>query len=346
MMINWRNAERTHACYKHRAVERAEFEQYARELSEIVKNADEPKGEFHKQPGNKVQKTRKLVETAVQLFGGFCLLNGGVELFVNIVNAVFRVEFNFYDGFGGIGCHVLFYCHADDDLSVACVDPVSRDKAVDCGALGYGADVCGKQQVRIAEFVKPFFAFFANVFFRRGAFETVPEKIVCAVAAGHDVNSDAADGVKTAEPASVRTIAAGREGHVVGVKLCTDKNKDNSQCGAKQGDAAEEGRYSAFGLPEDVQKPALPKNDRSRCRKSNERNVSACGNSFCAFCARVDRKAVNEIKHTAKNDVGRKQNPAVEAESTGFEQEAGAVNQKCHAEKYGSAGCEKLLRAF
>lgn len=89
-------------------MERAEFEQYARELSEIVKNADEPKGEFHKQPGDKVQKTRKLVETAVQLFGGFCFLNGGVELFVNIVNAVFRVEFNFYDGFGGIGCHVLF----------------------------------------------------------------------------------------------------------------------------------------------------------------------------------------------------------------------------------------------
>ena len=62
--------------------------------------------------------------------------------------------------------------------------------------------------------------------------------------------------------------------------------------------------------------------------------------------ARVDRKAVNEIKHTAKNDVGRKQNPAVEAESTGFEQDAGAVNQKCRAEKYGSAGCEKPLRAF
>lgn len=113
----------------------------------------------------------------------------------------------------------------------------------------------------------------------------------------------------------------------------------------KTGRAAEEGRYSAFGLPEDIQKPLCQKR-RSRCRKSNERNVSACGNRFCAFCARVDRKAVNEIKHTAKNDVGRKQNPAVEAESTGFEQDAGAVNQKCRAEKYGSAGCEKPLRAF
>lgn len=283
MMINWRNAERTHACYKHRAVERAEFEQYARELSEIVKNADEPKGEFHKQPGDKIQKTRKLVETAVQLFGGFCFLNGGVELFVNIVNAVFRVEFNFYDGFGGIGCHVLFYCHADDDLSVACVDPVSCDEAVDCGALGYGADVCGKQQVRIAEFVKPFFAFFANVFFRRGAFETVPEKIVCAVAAGHDVNSDAADGVKAAEPASVRTIAAGREGHVVGVKLCTDKNKDNSQCGAKQGDTAEEGRYSAFGLPEDIQKPALPKTIAAAAAKAMSAMYRRAATAFARF---------------------------------------------------------------
>lgn len=176
-----------------------------------------------------------------------------------------------------------FYCHADDDLSVACVDPVSCDEAVDCGALGYGADVCGKQQVRIAEFVKPFFAFFANVFFRRGAFETVPEKIVCAVAAGHDVNSDAADGVKAAEPASVRTIAAGREGHVVGVKLCTDKNKDNSQCGAKQGDTAEEGRYSAFGLPEDIQKPALPKTIAAAAAKAMSAMYRRAATAFARF---------------------------------------------------------------
>lgn len=160
---------------------------------------------------------------------------------------------------------------------------MSRDEAVDCGALGYGADVCGKQQVRIAEFVKPFFAFFANVFFRRGAFETVPEKIVCAVAAGHDVNSDAADGVKAAEPASVRTIAAGRAGHVVGVKLCTDKNKDNSQCGAKQGDTAEEGRYSAFGLPEDVQKLALPKTIAAAAAKAMSAMYRRAATDFARF---------------------------------------------------------------
>ena len=64
------------------------------------------------------------------------------------------------------------------------------------------------------------------------------------------------------------------------------------------------------------------------------------------MCKKFTPDELNQMDHTAKNDVGRKQNPAVAAESTGFEQDAGAVNQKCRAEKYGSAGCEKPLRAF
>lgn len=206
MVVDRADAERAHAGDDHRSVKGGETQNLARHDAEIIQKAQQSDCPAAEQPGDQGQDFVQAIEL-IAVVGGFP--NGGhgaVELFVDFVHGVIRLEVDLDAGIGGVDCHPLFDHHHDLD-ALAGVDFLPADKAVEGGTLGDGADVRGNENMQKAEIRHARANLFATEAVGLGHIDRICEVVAGVGALGHDVRHHSRHGVDGTEFVAVRAVA-------------------------------------------------------------------------------------------------------------------------------------------
>lgn len=206
VVVDGADAERSHARYDHGPVERAQPEQFFGQQAEIIQKIEE----FDRPPAEQARNERDgLVEFIERVFlvrRVLDLHDPGVELVVNFLGGVVRVETDFQDRVRRVERERLFHHHHDLNI-LARVDLLPAHETVDARPLGNGAQVGGDQDVQEPEVGPSLFHLLAAVFVGLGHVEHIGVGIAGVATLRHDVGHHLVHGVDRSDLVPVGTVA-------------------------------------------------------------------------------------------------------------------------------------------
>ena len=203
VMIDRRDTERAHRGDDHRAVEGADLLKCLRKPSVVIKpikqldcGAEEESGELRKDAGG-------IVEIGFLVYG---VLGNLLEFFVDVIDIITGVKFDFYTGIRGFEGELLLYRHDALDV-ITGEDALSRAEAVDTGTLGHDLDVGGENDVEEGHIGVPFPMLFIEVTLDIGNINNVLKFVLGIVAGSHNERHDVAHRRERANTPSFPSVA-------------------------------------------------------------------------------------------------------------------------------------------
>ena len=218
MVYDRRNAERAHGGEEDRAVERADLQQELRQQAEIVHRFQHPHRELEEDARDQRQRLGSLVKIA-GVGRALDALDLLVELPVDIVHRVRRLQMQLHGTLRRFGGHVLLDHHAELDIVVPAVDLLAGEEAVQRRILRHAAHIGCEEYMCDAEAGHTGTALLADIALHRRDLHRLADEVRRAAARRHDVVSDDLHRVERAQLPPVRAVAPRRVVFVVEMHL-------------------------------------------------------------------------------------------------------------------------------
>ena len=205
MVVDRRNAERAEVGDDHAAVEGAGVQDELGQQVKVVKQVDEPDGEFQEQTGQLAQRARDLLGVVVAVVG-LDLLDLFAHLAVDVEDRIGGLKVHLDRRLVGVGAHGAL--DGQHHLNVlAREDLLPADEAVETGAVRAGADVGRDEQVQIPDAFPAFPALLAQPLFAARNLDRVRKLVAGVVLFSHDVGDKLINRGEGAELAAFLPVA-------------------------------------------------------------------------------------------------------------------------------------------
>ena len=226
MVHDGRNAERSHGRKEDRGVERADLQQELRQEAEVINRPEQPDHKFEQHAGDKGQEFRGFVKVTA---ADGLPLNGGdalVELFIDIVDGVGRLQMKLRDRLRRGGVHRGLDDHAELDIVVARIDLLPGQEAVERRIFRHALDIGSQKYVRHAEIRKALLALFADIALHRADVNGLADEIGRSDARRHDIIGYDRHRVERAQPAAVGPVTPGGVVRAVEIDLRAEQRQN------------------------------------------------------------------------------------------------------------------------